>query len=146
MRTATITLAGEERILCFSTRVLLAVNERFGSPEAMFDKLMDREDASGAFDASLWVLEQMMAAGAKYAKQEGLEPASPLTAEDILDLTTPGEILGLGTKIREALSAGTDREVEAKPPKNGKAGAEPGTKSKARRAPSGGSGTGSASA
>lgn len=143
MRTATITLAGEERLLCFSTRVTLDVNERFGSLEAMFDVIQDNKNPSKSMEASLWVLERMMDAGARYADHEGIEHAPPLTADEILDLCGPMEIIKMSEAIQATMTAGTGREVEAKPPKNAKAGAgRPRPKSGQR----GGSGTASTSA
>lgn len=146
MRTATITLAGEERLLCFSTRVQLAVSSKFGSLEALFDRMRDQEDQEKAFNASLWMLEQLMDAGYRYAQHEGMEAAEPLTADEILDLCGPVELLELGSKVQETMVAGTGREVEVKPPKNAKAGAASKGKPKPKRAPSGGYGMGSTSA
>lgn len=146
MRTATITLAGEERILCFSTRVQLAVNSKFGSLEALFDQMRDQNAPEKAFNVSLWMLEQLMDAGYRYARHEGMEVADPLTADEILDLCSPVEILEMPSKVQETLMEGTRREVEVKPPKNAKAGAASKGKPKPKRAPSGGSGMGSTSA
>lgn len=143
MRTATITLAGEERLLCFSTRVLLAVNSKFGSLEALFDQLRDSTDTENSLKAALWVLAQMMNAGYRYGQHEGMNVALPLTEDMILDLCSPVEILDLGSKVQEALSVGTSREVEAKPPKKAKAGAD---KPHGKPGRSGGSGTASTSA
>ena len=146
MRTATITLAGEERLLCFSTRVLLAVNAKFGDLEDMFDQLRDSTDTEKSMKVALWMLAQMMNAGYRYAQHEGIETGLPLTEDMILDLCSPLEIMDLGGKVQEALAVGTSRDIEVKPPKNAKAGAVPKGKPKTKRAPSGGSGTGSTSA
>ncbi len=143
MRTSTITLAGKERLLCFSTRVTLAVTQRFGSLEKMFDFLQKEEDAEKRMEASLWVLEQMMDAGYRYAQHEGMDVPEPLTTDEILDLSDPLEIVQMGAKIQETMTAGTDREVEARAPKKGKAGAG---RSRPKKGPSGGSGTVSTSA
>lgn len=143
MRTATITLAGEERLLCFSARTTLDINDRFGSLEAMFDVILDNKNPSKAMEASLWVLEQMMDAGARYADHEGIEHAPPLTTDEILDLCGPMDLINLSETIQTTMTAGSGREVEAKPPKNAKAGAgQPRPKSGQR----GGSGTASTSA
>lgn len=143
MRTATITLAGEERLLCFSTRVTLAITQRYGSLEAMFDAIQDKNEPSKAMEVSLWVLEQMMDAGARYADHEGIDHAPPLTADEILDLSDPMEIIKMSEAIQATMTAGTGREVEAKPPKNAKAGAG---RPRPRSGQRGGSGTASTSA
>ncbi len=140
MRTATITLAGQERILCFSTRVTLAINQRYGSLQAMFDALHDKEDSAKAMETSLWVLEQLMDAGARYADLEGIDHAPPLTADQILDLTGPMEIIHMSEAIQATMTAGSDREVKAAPPKNAKAG---GGRPRPKSGQRGGSGTGS---
>lgn len=143
MRTASITLAGKERILCLSTRVTLSITKRYGSLEAMFNALQNKDDPGKAMETSLWVLEHMMDAGDRYAEHEGIEHAPPLTADEILDLSDPTEIIQMSEAIQATMTAGTSREVEAKPPKKAKAteGKPP-----ARPARRGGSGTGSTSA
>ncbi len=117
MRTAKINLDGQERILCFSGRVLQAINDKYQSMEGYFDALRS-QDQWDAFDAAIWGLAQMMEAGHKYAKHEGIDAAPPLTEDDLLDFCDLSDLSSFGGKIMETVSAGTEREVSAEPPKN----------------------------
>lgn len=140
MRTAKMIIAGEERILCFSTRVVRSCTERFGGTEKIFDALGD-ENQLKAFDNSIWLLAQMLDAGARYARLNGLENPPPPSEDDLLDLCGVDELADMRRTITATISAGNAREVEAKPSKNtGPTGAAE------AEAPRGISGTDSASA
>lgn len=119
MRTATITLEGQDRLLCFSAGVVEAACEKYGTLEAFFGAL--DADQYTQLRTVIWALAQMMRAGANYAKRKGLETAPPLSEEDIRDCCDIGELTGLRAKVAETITNGSDRQVEAEPPKNAEA-------------------------
>lgn len=161
MRTAKIHLDGEDRLLCFSTRVMENVCDKYGGLEGFFAVLqgsskntmsMDqlrqqlqqniKDGDSEAFDvtfglltqkiqdnlmakkqgnqlsAVIWAMEQMMAAGARYAKRKGISAAEPLSADDIRDVCDLSDFADLQKSVLETITSGNAREVEAEPPKN----------------------------
>lgn len=124
MRTATIKLEGEERLLCFSTGVVEKACERFGSLDAYF-KAMEKGDQAGQMKTVIWSLAAMMDAGDRYAKRKGIPNPAPLTEDDIRELCDVTELMGLQSKIAETISNGSARTVEAEPPKNAGATPEP---------------------
>ena len=86
MRTASITLNGQEHLLCFSARVVRACTERYGDVSGLGDAL-DNPDKLKALDEAVWILAQMMDAGARYAKLNGLENPEPLSFDAIYDMS-----------------------------------------------------------
>lgn len=123
MRTAKMSVAGQERLLCFSARVVRECTERYGGIEHLGEQLSGQDDEKNLSEA-VWLLAQMLDAGDRYAKLTGQEnPAAP-TYEDLYDLLGMDDFSGLKDKIAETISVGGTAVVSAEPPKN--AGATPG--------------------
>lgn len=120
MRTATIEINGKDYLLCFSTRVMRDCAARYGGLENIGGAISG-DDAMKTLDESIWLLAQMMAAGAKYAKLEGLENPEPLSYDDLYDVFGVDDWLELKGKVMETISDGTRRDVETEPEKNAKA-------------------------
>lgn len=112
MRTAEITLMGEKRLLCFSTRVVKSCAERYGSVDGIGEALEKGNDAD-MLGESLWILAQLLDAGYRYAKLQGLTCPAPLSYDDLLDCCDIGDFAGLAGKIRETIASGTAQSVEA---------------------------------
>ena len=72
MRTGAISFDGKKHILCFSVRVIKACAERYGSMEGIYEALSCENEVKN-LDEALWLLEQMMKAGDKYAKEHGFQ-------------------------------------------------------------------------
>lgn len=119
MRTAKITLDGEEHLLCFSTGVVEAACDKYGTLDDFFDAL--NGDQSTQLRTVIWALAQMMKAGANYAKRKGIDNPPPLTEADIRDGCDISDLMDLRSKVAETITSGSDRQVEATPPKNVKA-------------------------
>ncbi len=100
MRTSTLTIQGDRNTpCCFSTRVLLALEERgkrekpVKSATEMLSSIMENEALSDAF----WLLHQLMVAGNRYAKLEGLDAPEVFSLDDMID---PGGRGGLSRHVR----------------------------------------------
>lgn len=113
MRTGKVTIKGKNYITCFSSRVLVACEERAGS----FDVEMDRV-SSGSVKEMLWLLSELLKAGAKYAEMEGLEHEQPPTLDDILDTVGVDEFSVMFGAVTETVTNGTNRSVEVENSKN----------------------------
>lgn len=120
MKTAKILLDGEERLLSFSMGVLEAAAEKYGDVDKFFEAL-EAPDQTTQIRTVIWALAQMMAAGAEYAELKHIPAPKPLGERELRYLCDVGELLALRAKVKETITAGSAREVEADPPKNGEA-------------------------
>ena len=134
MRTAKITIDGQEHLLCFSVRVILAINDRYGGMEHV-DAALSGEDMGENLKEAIWLISTMMDAGARYARHNELANPEPLSCEDLYDLCGFEDFLGLRGKILETITRGREAHVEVETPKNGE------TTQGSSGALSGGSGT-----
>ena len=117
MRTATITINGKEHLLCFSARVIRACTERYGDVSGLGDAL-DDPDKGKALDEAVWILAQMMDAGARYAKLNGLENPEPLSFDAIYDMSDLNDFFAIRQKVVATVTQGRATHVEVEPPKN----------------------------
>lgn len=111
MRTGSIVINKKEYVLCFSARVVRACTERYGSIDNIDKHLLEGTETQ-TMDESVWLLEQMIAAGDRYAKQEGIENPAPLSYDEIYDLCGLDDLMGMRTKIFGAIADGNERKVE----------------------------------
>ena len=117
MRRNQITILGQERPLCYSTRVYLAINERFGGL-AELGKALTSEDVTVRIKETMWMLAQLIRAGKGYADFAGTPAPAPLDEAQLLAVFGPEELATLGDTIVDTLNGDGQREVEAEPPKN----------------------------
>lgn len=117
MRTSTITINGKEHLLCFSARVIRACTERYGDVSGLGDAL-DDPDKGKALDEAVWILAQMMDAGARYAKLNGLDNPEPLSADQIYDTSDLGDFFAIRKRVVATVTQGRATHVEVEPPKN----------------------------
>ena len=111
MRTATIEINEKSYLLCFSARVIRACTERYGDVSALAAAL-DAEDPVKRLDEAVWVLSQMMDAGARYAKLNGIETPPPLSPDGILDQTDLSDFFRLRMSIQATITSGQAKHVE----------------------------------
>lgn len=120
MRTVKLPIAGKERILCFSVRVMRACSERFGSFSGIY-KAMAADNETERLDSVIWLLAELMKAGDRYAKANDMENPAPLSADDLLDHCDVADFVQLRGVITQAISAGSQTNIEVEPGKNGEA-------------------------
>ena len=120
MRAATISIDGQRHLLCFSTRVIRAVTERYGDIAKLYESI-STEDPVHNLDESIWLLATMMDAGARYAQMHGLDNPAPLAAEQLYDACDISDFAQLRLSIMETVTNGQQTHVEVEPPKNGEA-------------------------
>lgn len=112
MRTAKMSVDGREYLLCFSGRVIRNVTEKFGSLPAMYEAF-SQEEQEKSLDAAVWVLSQMIQAGDRYAKLNGLENPGMLSFDDLYDLFDINDFTGIYSKIKETIRSGKQQTVTA---------------------------------
>ena len=120
MRTATININGEERLLCFSMRAIMAVNDRYGGVEQIGSALSG-DDVTHNLQEAIWLISTMLEAGARYAALNGMDNPPTLSCEELYDLCGTDDLAGLREKIMETIVRGRDVHVEVEPEKNGPA-------------------------
>ena len=119
MRTSTLTIRGTEYPCCFSTRVLLALEDRgkrekpVKSATEMLSSIMENEALSDAF----WLLHQLMVAGNRYAKLEGLDAPEVFSLDDMIDLVGVEDYPAMFAAIGKAVTDGQAQTVEAETPR-----------------------------
>ena len=118
MRTAKMSVDGREYLLCFSGRVIRNVTEKFGSLPAMYEAF-SQEEQEKSLDAAVWVLSQMIQAGDRYAKLNGLENPGKLSFDDLYDLFDINDFTGIYSKIKETIRSGKQQTVTAAPDTSG---------------------------
>lgn len=118
MRTAKMSVDGREYLLCFSGRVIRNVTEKFGSLPAMYEAF-SQEEQEKSLDAAVWVLSQMIQAGDRYAKLNGLENPGKLSFDDLYDLFDINDFTGIYSKIKETIRSGKQQTVTAVPDSSG---------------------------
>ncbi|HJC21887.1 MAG TPA: hypothetical protein H9707_09045 [Candidatus Butyricicoccus avicola] len=117
MRTGKVTIHGKEYLLCFSTRVLMALEEREGDSQKGLTRILKDEKISDLF----WLLEQMIDAGDRYAKIEGIDNPGALSFDQLMDTVGVDEYNEMFGALVSAVSEGNKPKVEVKPGKNAKA-------------------------
>lgn len=120
MKTTSIEINGKRYLLCFSLRVIRSCTERYKSIEEI-GSAIDSEDKLQNVYESVWIIAEMMKAGARYAKLNGLDAPEALSEDDLLDVFDVRDAALLVEKIQETILAGKAAEIEAEYPKNAEA-------------------------
>lgn len=74
MRTGTVNIHGKEYMICFSTRVIVRIEEKYGDYTKGLESILSGGKASDVF----WLLAEMIEAGSRYARMEGMADAGTL--------------------------------------------------------------------
>ncbi len=111
MRTVSVEIGGEKRVLCYSLRVIKAIEEAFGGETEMRAKLTAGTGQS--VDTICWLMNQLMVSGKRYADKAGLTCPEPMSADDMLDCYDLSDLYAMQKTIQDALSAGMRQDVEA---------------------------------
>lgn len=120
MKTTSIEINGKRYLLCFSLRVIRSCTERYKSIEEI-GSAIDSEDKLQNVYESVWIIAEMMKAGERYAKLNGLDAPEALSEDVLLDVFDVRDTALLVEKIQETILAGKAAEVEAEPEKNAEA-------------------------
>lgn len=116
MRTGKIEINGKEYLLCFSARVVRSCAKRYGRIENI-DNALNSGTEADQMDECFWLLAEMMDAGNRYAKEEGIENPKPLDFDTLYDVCGMDDIFNMKEHIFQTVSSGNEREVEIEPEK-----------------------------
>ena len=117
MRVKHITINKKEYPICFSTRVLIALEERAGNADIELNRIFSERKMTDVF----WLLAQMLDAGYRYADIDGQVTPDPLTYDQLLDLIGVDEYSTMFSSLSSAIRDDSAPTVEAAPAKNAEA-------------------------
>lgn len=117
MRTNRITILGQERPLCYSTRVYCGILDKYGDLEKLGNEMLTG-DLQTRIHATMWTLAAMLKAGKAYADLCGESAPDPLTEEQLLEVFGVDDLVRLCETVVDTITEGSKREAEAEPPKN----------------------------
>lgn len=117
-RTTTINICGKDYILCYSTRVVRSLDEQYGSPGKIAE-IIESKNVIERIDAHIFILSQLIKAGARFAKREQIENPEPLSEKDLKNVFNSLKFETMERKIKEAIAVGAKvsnevREIEGK--------------------------------
>lgn len=117
MRTGKIKIGDKEYLGCFSTRVLANVEDYTGmSFETGLKDILEKKSIKDI----IWFVSQLINAGDRYAKMEGIDNPGTLDEDEIYDIVGVDDYEDVFGSIGEIVKAGTKPEIELKPAKNAK--------------------------
>lgn len=111
MRTGSIKINKVSHLLCFSARVMRSCAQRYNGIKNI-DKVMAEGSEEKILDECIWLISEMMAAGDRYAKLEGLDNPKPYTYDQLYDICGTEDIASMRSSIASAMSNGMRRNVE----------------------------------
>lgn len=120
MKIEKIEIGGVCYPLCYSVRVLMRIQEEYGSMTA-FSKALFPEEIMESLPDRLWLLSEEMKAGARYAQQQGENTPAPLTPEEIMDSVSGSEAATLMNLAIQVVNSSSETSIEAEPRKNAEA-------------------------
>lgn len=118
MKRVEIPIRGTAYPMCFSLRVVKACGEKFGGLDGLDTALTGGGDALEALNNCIWLLSQMLDAGARYDRANGTEAAAPPDEDALLDTFGLDDLADLRGSLAVAMTASNERTVEAEPGKN----------------------------
>ena len=117
MRTGKIKIGDKEYLGCFSTRVLANVEDYTGmSFETGLKDILEKKSIKDI----IWFVSQLINAGDRYAKMEGIDNPGTLDEDEIYDLVGVDDYEDVFSEIGDIVKSGTKPEIELKPAKNAK--------------------------
>lgn len=108
------TLMGEERLFCFSLRVLSDASAKFGGMDNIFNAI----DGADGINAVAWLAARMMEAGHRYAVQHSMDDPAPVNEDAILDGLDVTEFGALKGIIFDTINNDSEAEVTVQAEEN----------------------------
>lgn len=118
MRTGSIVINKVEYPLCYSTRVLRACAERYGTTAGVVKALTEKDQVTN-FNETIWLLNLFMDAGRRYQLLEGISDTPEVPSTDmLLDMTGIDDLGTIRSQLMATMLAGTETSIEVEKGKN----------------------------
>lgn len=112
-----IVVGGKSYPVCFSARVLLALEVRGGDADQELSRILTSRKLEDMF----WLLHQMVDAGRRWADLEGEDHPGPLSLDALVDSMAVDELGSLFSAVTGTIAEDSKPTVEAVPGKNAEA-------------------------
>ena len=112
-RAVWITICGKSYPLCLTLRATKEITKRFGGLEKLADALSCAELAE-QLDTMTWLLSLLISEACAMLCVMGEDAPTPLTAEKLEIVLTPGDLIRMQGDLLNAVRVGVGREVEGK--------------------------------
>lgn len=116
MRTGKATIKEKEYLTCFSTRVLIDIEDKYGDSTEGLKGIMEREKVSEIF----WLLSRLIDAGNRYAEMEGIENPGTLSEAQLIDSVGVDEYDAIFKDVVSTITSGMKQTIQTKPTKEAK--------------------------
>lgn len=116
MRTGKVKIKGEEYLTCFSTRVLIDIEDKYGDSTEGLKGIMERAKVSELF----WLMARLIDAGNRYAEMEGIENPGILSEDELIDSVGVDEYATIFKGVADTIAAGDKQTIQTKPTKESK--------------------------
>ena len=110
-------LAGKNLKLTMSVAVVMQIKNKFGSLEAMGEK-MSGEDSADNLDNAVWLLAALSSAGAAYVKLTAGEEIDNWTYEELKALIGLDDLEEVMSVLTNVMSGSKEQTVEVEETKN----------------------------
>lgn len=120
MRTSKITLNGHDYPLCFSTWAIKQLCAKFGNLQGMSEAMLDgKDDTAGTLDNTLYVLQVLIDAGARYtAISNGTVPAAVPSIDELEVICDMDDLSKIRPAITDVIKDDSETTVSVVPEKN----------------------------
>ena len=111
-RTSTVTIGGEEYTLLLSVFATKQIVKRYGSLEAIADKIYDTENMEQSLDETIWLIVLLANQSiAIYNLRNKDNPKPKLTTEEVELLISPYDMADMKDAIINAMTRGGERYI-----------------------------------
>lgn len=111
-RTSTVTIGGEEYELLLSVFATKQIVKRYGSLEAIADKIYDTENMEQSLDETVWLIVLLANQSiAIYNLRNKDNPKPKLTTEEVELLISPYDMADMKDAIITAMTKGGERYI-----------------------------------
>lgn len=113
MKPIEVNYRGQKHLACFSSGVVVALEEKYGDADAGLQHVL-----SGKTKDAMWFLAQVMNAGDDYAKYNALDNPGKVTEEEVLACIGIDDFKQIFSDLSSVVTEGSKTTVEVEPEKN----------------------------
>lgn len=114
MRLKMVNIGGKEYPACFSTRVMMDLEEKGGTIQSALTAIAESEKVSDLFH----LLHQMLLAGHRYSERQGLPHSGELSFDELIDSVGIDDYKSVFSEVMSIVRVSSETTVEATAPKN----------------------------
>ena len=109
-----VNIGGKEYPACFSTRVMMDLEDKGGTIQSALTAIAESEKVSDLFH----LLHQMLLAGYRYSERQGLPHSGELSFDELIDSVGIDDYKSVFSEVMSIVRVSSETTVEATAPKN----------------------------